>query len=62
QVQAAAIGQTSVHELTKRSTADCPGYKLLDKVANDRGFMASLKLNGSPCNVYGNDIADLKLD
>ncbi|KAI8318714.1 hypothetical protein GQ54DRAFT_299948, partial [Martensiomyces pterosporus] len=60
QVHAAPSGAAPAN-LSKRSTADCPGYTLLYKVDNDRGFSASLKLAGKPCNVYGTDIADLKL-
>jgi hypothetical protein len=39
----------------------CPGYKASNIQENDNGFTADLRLAGSACNVYGNDIKDLTL-
>ncbi|ORX73656.1 hypothetical protein DL89DRAFT_273529 [Linderina pennispora] len=47
---------------SKRDTSACPGYKVVNKQDTATGFTASLKLAGTPCNAYGNDIDDLKLD
>ena len=41
--------------------AVCPGYKASNIQESDKGFTADLRLAGSPCNVYGNDIEDLTL-
>lgn len=40
---------------------DCPGYKASNIVENDNGLKADLSLSGEPCNVYGDDLPDLKL-
>ena len=39
----------------------CPGYKATNVTDTSHGFIADLLLAGKPCNVYGNDIADLSL-
>jgi alpha-glucosidase len=38
----------------------CPGYSAYDVQNTDSGFTASLKLAGTPCNVYGTDVESLK--
>ncbi|WPA97928.1 uncharacterized protein RHO25_002539 [Cercospora beticola] len=40
---------------------ECPGYKAWSVATNEHGFTASLAIAGEPCNVFGNDIADLTL-
>jgi len=39
----------------------CPGYSLSNVERTDRGLTGSLKLNGSACNAYGKDYANLTL-
>jgi hypothetical protein len=39
----------------------CPGYSLWDIQKTDRGLTGSLSLNGSACNAYGQDYANLTL-
>lgn len=39
----------------------CPGYSLSGVQKTDRGLMANLTLNGSPCNAYGKDYTNLIL-
>src|ERR1700753_425220 len=39
----------------------CPGYIASDVQESVNGFTAALHLAGDPCNLYGNDIANLKL-
>ncbi|KAB5511529.1 glycosyl hydrolases family 31-domain-containing protein [Coniochaeta sp. 2T2.1] len=40
---------------------DCPGYKAFNVKKGCSSVTADLKLAGSACNVYGDDIPDLKL-
>lgn len=40
---------------------DCPGYKASNVVKNDNELTADLSLAGEPCDVYGDDLPDLKL-
>ncbi|KAJ2726702.1 hypothetical protein GGI07_000426 [Coemansia sp. Benny D115] len=39
----------------------CPGYSVGYVQNTSNGFVATLKLAGAPCNVYGKDITDLNL-
>jgi alpha-glucosidase len=39
----------------------CPGYAASNIVKTDSGLTADLTLAGTACNVYSDDIADLKL-
>ena len=39
----------------------CPGYDLSNVQRSDRGLTGSLSLNGSACNAYGKDYANLTL-
>ena len=41
--------------------AVCPGYSLSNMQKTDRGLTGSLTLNGSACNVYGQDYTNLTL-
>ena len=43
------------------SVADCPGYKASNVEETESGLTADLTLAGDACDVYGDDIADLKL-
>lgn len=43
------------------SLEDCPGYKASNVVKSENGLTADLALAGEPCNVYGDDLPDLKL-
>lgn len=46
---------------TPPDIVECPGYKASN--INERGssLTADLVLNGDPCNVYGEDLRNLKL-
>jgi alpha-glucosidase len=39
----------------------CPGYAASNVVKTDSGLTADLTLAGTACNVYSDDISDLKL-
>jgi alpha-glucosidase len=39
----------------------CPGYAASNVVKTDSGLTADLSLAGAACNVYSDDIKDLKL-
>ena len=39
----------------------CPGYKASNVQTTDNGITADLTLAGSACNIYGQDLSDLKL-
>ncbi|KAF2710148.1 glycoside hydrolase family 31 protein [Pleomassaria siparia CBS 279.74] len=43
-----------------KRAADCPGYKASNINQTNGGLTADLSLAGSPCNVYGQDLPDLK--
>lgn len=45
--------------LDRRADA-CPGYKASNVKKIDGGITADLSLAGTACNVYGNDLKDLK--
>lgn len=40
---------------------DCPGYQASNIVNTDHGLTADLKLAGDACDLYGDDLTDLKL-
>ena len=40
---------------------DCPGYIASGVSKTSTGLTADLALGGTACNIYGNDITDLKL-
>ena len=40
---------------------DCPGYTVSGLVQDGQTLKADLKLAGTACNVYGDDLKDLKL-
>jgi len=39
----------------------CPGYVASNLVQSETAFTADLKLAGPPCNAYGQDLTDLRL-
>ncbi|KAI2632940.1 glycoside hydrolase family 31 protein [Xylaria nigripes] len=43
------------------SIDDCPGYTASNVVESEGKLTADLNLSGAPCNIYGNDLNDLKL-
>ena len=43
------------------SVDDCPGYAALNTQQTASSFTADLTLAGAACNVYGNDLTDLRL-
>jgi alpha-glucosidase len=43
------------------SPQNCPGYKVSSLKQRGNSLTADLTLAGSPCNVYGTDLKDLKL-
>jgi hypothetical protein len=43
----------------KRAT-DCPGYKATNVVRSDSSLTADLSLSGPECNLYSQDLHDLK--
>lgn len=44
------------------TTDSCPGYVASSLVETDNGLAADLTLAGLPCNVFGSDIVDLRLE
>lgn len=44
------------------SPQKCPGYIAASVASTDVSFVASLRLAGRPCNVFGKDIAGLKVE
>lgn len=42
--------------------AKCPGYKAFNVKTGLSTLMADLKLVGEACNVYGDDLKDIKLE
>ena len=44
-----------------QSVSDCPGYQVSNYQTSGNSITADLTLAGTACNVYGNDITNLKL-
>ena len=44
------------------SQADCPGYTASNVRIGGSKIKADLKLSGAACNIYGQDLRDLRLD
>ena len=42
--------------------AKCPGYKASNVKTSATGLTATLTLAGAPCNVYGDDLRELRLE
>lgn len=51
---AAILARTSLGQ-------DCPGYRASNVEETDSGLTADLTLAGEACNIYGEDIENLKL-
>ena len=58
---AATLSHASAIARRASSVDDCPGYTASNVQQTASSLTADLKLAGSACNVYGTDIADLKL-
>lgn len=43
------------------TAADCPGYRASNVQQNDTGLTADLTLAGEACNVFGQDVENLRL-
>lgn len=52
---------TTISTASPASVDSCPGYKASNVVNTESSLTADLALNGSPCNVYGTDLTDLRL-
>lgn len=57
------LASVTVGGLTPRqyNTGDCPGYALSNVQSQGSSITADLTLAGDGCNIYGNDLTDLKL-
>lgn len=53
-----ALGTATV---LAQGISSCPGYVASNVNHYPKKITADLTLDGGPCNVYGNDIKDLKL-
>jgi len=63
-IAAAPTPQESYPSALQARNADpntCPGYEASNVVETDSGLSADLTLAGTACNVYSDDIKDLKL-
>jgi len=49
------------YKVTAASVDKCPGYVASNLAQTDTAFTADLKLAGAACDVYGQDLTDLKL-
>ena len=59
----AILGRIVVGTVTNPSTLDaCPGYEVTHASSKASSLSADLTLTGNPCNVFGSDIPELKLD
>ena len=56
-----AFAVPTPHSLVVRDVGDCPGYEASNVVKSESSLTADLKIAGSACNVYGDDLTDLKL-
>ena len=59
----AALAGPLAHAGLRRQTTtnDCPSYSASNVVKTDSTLTADLKLAGTACNAYGQDLDDLKL-
>jgi alpha-glucosidase len=46
---------------TRQDLSKCPGYAASNVVVTETSLTADLKLDGAKCNVYGDDLEELKL-
>jgi alpha-glucosidase len=59
------VGPSLGSVLARRQTSNdtnCPGYTASNVKQEGLKITADLKLAGAACNVYGNDLVDLRLD
>jgi len=63
-VAVAAVSGTSIAPRAGSGDplASCPGYKASNVKTSGSGLTADLNLAGKPCNVYGDDLKNLRLD
>ncbi len=62
-VAVAAVSGTSIAPRAgSDALASCPGYKASNVKTSDPGLTADLNLAGKACNVYGDDLKNLRLD
>lgn len=61
-VSAAVTARALVTPRSSHSPDACPGYKASNFHQTQTTFTADLTLAGKPCNVYGTDLAHLKLE
>ena len=59
---AAGVSQALVTPRAAVSADDCPGYKASKFHQTPTTFTADLTLAGKPCNIYGTDLKNLKLE
>ncbi|KAL4994315.1 Alpha/beta-glucosidase agdC [Aspergillus recurvatus] len=52
----------TVRALGQPPSTDCPGYRVMNVEERSRGFTADLTLASTPCNAYGVDIENLRLE
>ncbi|ORY19588.1 glycosyl hydrolases family 31-domain-containing protein [Clohesyomyces aquaticus] len=57
-----ALGNVLPRQSSNASLAQCPGYAVSNTQDDGSRFTADLSLAGSACNVYGEDLTDLKLE
>jgi alpha-glucosidase len=57
-----AYGNLISRQSSNSSLGSCPGYKASNIEDDGSTFTADLTLAGKPCNVYGRDLVDLKLE
>lgn len=55
------LGNTLVERQTS-TLENCPGYSASNVQNEGSRLTADLSLAGTPCNVYGDDIIDLRLE
>lgn len=55
-------GEDAEPELYTKDLSSCPGYVATKHWETKSGFYADLKLAGEACNLYGQDLHDLKLE
>ncbi|KAL4975581.1 Alpha/beta-glucosidase agdC [Aspergillus desertorum] len=52
----------TVRAVDQSSLTECPGYRVVNVEERPRGLAANLTLAGTPCNAYGVDIKNLRLE
>lgn len=57
----AILGASIPRQLSNPSLNDCPGYSASNVVDSGSSVTADLSLAGTACNIYGEDLKDLRL-